>query len=413
MEDLLFLAHRIPYPPNKGDKLRSFHLLKFLSRRYRVHLGAFVDSPDDWRHVDTVKLLCAETYFPKLNPVFARLRSIPSLGRGESLTVRYYRDVSLARWTESIMQRYAIRRILTFSSAMAQYVMNAQGVCKVADMVDVDSVKWQRYALDKSWPLSWIYRREGRTLLEFERRVAETFNASVFVSATEARLFSNLAGVSAARVLHVSNGVDTEYFSPDAEYENPYGDARRILVFTGAMDYWPNVDAVQWFAMTVLPRIRQLWSDARLFIVGARPVADVVRLGTYPGITVTGTVPDVRPYIAYASAVVAPLRIARGIQNKVLEGMAMGRTVIASPGAAEGIDATPGLELAVASTADDYVAAIGSVFAGTCDLGCRARTRAVRSYSWEMNLSKMAMLLDGLDECYEPPRLEIDTATQG
>src|SRR5262245_12690592 len=209
MQDLLFLAHRIPYPPNKGDKLRSFHLLRCLSRRYRVHLGAFVDDPEDWQHLDAVRRLCAETYFAKLDPTLARLRSVPSLVRGEPLTIGYYRDRSLARWTESVIQRYSIRRILTFSSAMAQYVIDKQGACKVADMVDVDSAKWQRYALDKRWPVSWIYRREARTLLAFERDVARSFDASVFVSANEARLFSDLSGVSPTRIFHASNGVDT------------------------------------------------------------------------------------------------------------------------------------------------------------------------------------------------------------
>jgi len=413
MSDLLFLAHRIPYPPNKGDKLRSYHLLKHLSQRFRVHLGAFVDDSEDWQHVGAVKAMCAETYFASLNPVLARFRSLASFASGESLTVGYYRDASLARWVNLIVKQYSIKRVLTFSSAMAQYVTHDSITRRVADMVDVDSAKWRQYALDKQWPLSWIYRRESRTLLDFERRVAETFDASVFVTEAEARLFRGLTELSSERIFHSSNGVDTEYFSPSVEHPSPYGNAERILVFTGAMDYWPNVDAVLWFATTVFPLIQRTWADVQFFIVGARPTAEVVRLGELAGVTVTGTVPDVRPYIAHASAVVAPLKIARGIQNKVLEGMAMGRTVIASPNAAEGIDAEPERDFVVASTPADYLAAARRVFEGSCDLGQSARAKILGSYSWDQNLSKMALLLDGLNEHHEPATLRFSAATRG
>ena len=394
MEHLLFLAHRIPYPPNKGDKLRSFHLLKYLTSRYRVHVGTFVDDEDDWNYVAEIRKYCGETYFANLNPLIARIRSIRALAFDEPLTIRYYRDDKLSRWVDSIVARYGIKRMIAFSSPMAQYITHFESVHRLADMVDVDSAKWVQYASQARWPMSWLYRREGRTLLEFERRTASILEATVFVSAAEAELFRSLSGLSAERISSAANGVDAEYFSPERTFENPYPDAAQVLAFTGAMDYWPNVDAVQWFAREVFPLIRSKWADARFAIVGTRPTPEVTRLAKLPGVIVTGTVPDVRPYLAHASAVVAPLRIARGVQNKVLEGMAMGRSVIASPEAAEGIEATSGREIVIATTPADYLAAASSVFEGVCDFGKEARARVQRSYSWESNLGRLVSLFD-------------------
>jgi sugar transferase (PEP-CTERM/EpsH1 system associated) len=233
-----------------------------------------------------------------------------------------------------------IERALVFSSAMAQYVRRPphDRLRRVMDFVDVDSAKWAMYADSKPWPLSWIYRRESRRLLAFERAVAREFAASVFVTTEEAALFLRLApDVPADRVIAVANGVDTDYFNPDRVYPNPYPAEERVLVFSGAMDYWANEDAVDWFARTVFSAIHRAAPDSRFYIVGARPTAAVRQLAALPGVHVTGTVPDVRPYIAHAGVSVAPLRIARGVQNKVLEAMAMSKPVLATAAALEGI----------------------------------------------------------------------------
>src|SRR3569623_858504 len=248
MKELLFLAHRIPYPPNKGDKLRSYNLLKQLGRDYRVPLGAFIDEADDWRHVEA-----------------------------------------------------------------------AAGRRRVMDFVDIDSDKWQQYAEARRWPLSWVYRREARTLLQYERAVAATFDASVFVSDSEADLFKRLAPECAARVWSIHNGVDTAYFDPVQSFTPPYPLYEKPIVFTGAMDYWANVEAVNWFAREVFPVVRAADEEARFYIVGARPAAEVQALRRLPGVIVVGAVDDIRPYLAHAALAVAPLRIARGVQNKVLE----------------------------------------------------------------------------------------------
>jgi sugar transferase (PEP-CTERM/EpsH1 system associated) len=388
LEDLLLLIHRIPYPPNKGDKIRSWHLLKHVAQNYRVHLGTFVDDADDWQHVPTVEKLCASSHFASLNPLLARVRSLGALPRGRSLSLDYYRDAGMSRWVDATMAAHKIERVLVFSSPMAQYAERYRDARRVIDFCDVDSDKWRQYADKKAWPMSWLYRHEAGRLLAYERAVARDWDASMFVSAPEAALFRQLAPESESRIGHFNNGVDTDYFSPHHGYASPYAEGERAVVFTGAMDYWPNVDAVQWFAKDVFPQLRERFADLRFYIVGARPNAAVQALAQLPGVVVTGTVPDVRPYIAHAKVAVAPLRIARGIQNKVLEAMAMATPVVVSPQALEGIDAVPGSELVLAQDGPGFVQAVSSLLAQQeNNMGRAARARVERQYSWPSNLA--------------------------
>jgi sugar transferase (PEP-CTERM/EpsH1 system associated) len=398
MEHLLFLVHRIPYPPNKGDKIRSYHLLKHLARRYHVHLGTFVDDPDDWQYVDTVKQLCGETHFAALNSRIARLRSIGALGANRALSLDYYRDAGLHAWVKEILANKPINRVLVFSSAMAQYAHSAQLTRRVIDFVDVDSDKWEQYSEKKCWPMSWLYRREGRQLLCYEQQVARNFDASLFVSQPEAQLFRQLAPDSSHKIGFFNNGVDTDYFSPAHPFPNPYQPDEAVMVFTGAMDYWPNIDAVQWFARDILPAVRVRKPAAHFYIVGARPSSQVQMLASLPGVRVTGTVPDVRPYLAHARVAVAPLRIARGIQNKVLEAMAMAKPVLVSPQALEGIDAVPGRELMLAESTEQF-AAMASDLLQQHDkqhesLGSLAREKVKTTYGWNNKLAVVDALLD-------------------
>ncbi|MEO8133050.1 MAG: TIGR03087 family PEP-CTERM/XrtA system glycosyltransferase [Betaproteobacteria bacterium] len=392
---LLYLVHRIPYPPTKGDKVRSCNLLKFLASRFQVHLGAFVDDEADWQHAAALKELCVECHLVRLNPVVAKARSLLGLASGQPLTLPYYRNAGMQRWVREVLRSVPIQGILVFSAAMAQYVMSAEGVHRVADLVDVDSDKWRQYALTQAWPYSAIFRRESRTLLEYERHIASRFDATVFVSADEAGLFRQLAPEVSAKVWHVSNGVDSDYFSPERTYANPYSQGDTVLTFTGAMDYWPNIDAVAWFAREVFPGIRRRLPAARFCIVGSRPAAEVTRLAGLPGVTVTGSVPDIRPYLAHASLAVAPLRIARGLQNKVLEAMAMAKPVLASPQAAEGIEAQPGKELLIAVDDADFVRQALQLLetGGGGSIGISARSRVVAFYSWERTLGQLEELL--------------------
>ncbi len=399
VRDLLFLAHRIPYPPDKGDKIRSWNFLSYLSERYRVHLGCFVDDPHDWRHRHELMERCTSCYFARLRPFTAALNSAVGLIDGAALTLRRYRSPGLREWVDGLFARRPPDRVLVFSSALASYVMAPRHrvTRRIIDFVDIDSDKWRQYATTKSWPASWVYRRESRKLLDFERRVAAAFDVSLFVSANEAALFRTIAPESAHKVFHVGNGVDSEYFSPERRYEDPFGGQEDILVFTGAMDYWPNVDAVRWIANYALPRIRDKVPAARLVIVGSNPSSAVRRLARLPGVTVTGRVADVRPYLAHAAAVVVPLRVSRGVQNKVLEAMAMARSVIATPCALEGITAEPGHDVVMATADDAFVAETTEILLGNKPhaIGTNARARVLDDYRWSASLARLEALIEG------------------
>ena len=395
MQNLLLLVHRIPYPPNKGDKIRSYHLLKHLTQHYRVHLGTFVDDEDDWQHVPKIQEMCASSHFAKLNPLTARVRSLTALLTNHTLSLDYYRDRGLQAWVRDLMDKQDISRILIFSSPMAQYVTDYSKARRVADFCDVDSDKWRQYAEKKTWPMSWLYAHEARQLLRYERKIASEFDATLFVSQPEADLFRTLAPESATKIGFFNNGVDTDYFSPSHGYQSPYPEGKPVIVFAGAMDYWPNIDAVQWFAKDIFPAVQAKHSDALFYIVGARPAAEVKQLESLPGITVTGTVPDIRPYVACATLSVAPLRVARGIQNKVLEAMSMGKTVVVSEPALEGIHAVPGKDVILADGAPEFAEAVSKALAHPdASIGINAREKAVLIYGWASNLTRVESILE-------------------
>lgn len=394
MAKLLYLVHRLPYPPNKGDKVRSYNLLKHLAQRHQIYLGTFIDDPADAAYLDTVRALCADMYVARLSPRLARLRSLSGLLSGEALSLSYYRDRGLRDWIFAIRARESIDGAVIFSSVMADYIPDMDQLPTLVDFVDMDSAKWTQYATTHRWPLSWIYQREGRQLLRFERDVARRARRSFFVTEAEVALFQQAAPECADRVEAMCNGVDADFFSPDRALASPYAAGEIPIVFTGAMDYWPNVDAAIWFAVAVLPALRRHHPSLRLYVVGRSPDAAVQALAadSAAGIAVTGTVDDVRPYIGHAAVIVAPLRIARGIQNKVLEAMAMAKAVVASTTCAEPIDAESGTELLCAATAEDYIAHINALLAAPATaqrIGVAARECVLSRYSWHAHLSQI------------------------
>jgi len=397
LEPLLYLTHRIPFPPNKGDKIRSFHVLEFLASRYRVHLGTFVDDARDLAYVDCLRDYCDTKKVVALRPALARVRSLLGLLAGEALSLRYYRDAGLAEWVRTVVREHGVRKAVVFSSAMAQYVADIEGLRVVVDFVDVDSAKWTAYGRTRTWPWSRVYEREGACLLAFERSVAAQADASIFVTAAEAGLFRRLAPECAARVWHVGNGVDVAFFSPATDLANPFAPGEEPIVFTGAMDYWPNIDAVNWFVHEVLPTIVAERPAARFYIVGMRPAAAVRALSRRPGVFVTGAVPDTRPYLRHARVVVAPLRVARGIQNKVLEAMAMAKAVVVSTAAADGLGGLPGAEYETAAEAPEFASkTLALMRTQEADaMGAAARERVASDYGWTANLQLFEAILDG------------------
>lgn len=397
MANLLYLVHRLPYPPNKGDKLGSYHLLKHLTAKHRVFLGTFVDDPNDEAYVDTVRGMCVDLHISRLHPRFAKLRSLSGLLMHEAMSVRYYKDENLQAWVNQTMVAQKIDVTVIFSSAMAQYVVHRPSDAyppMLVNFADVDSAKWTQYAMNHMWPMSWLYGREGKRLLAYERAVAARSVRSFFVTKNESELFRDLAPECADVIEVMCNGVDSDYFSPDLARESPFagnkGDSELVpIVFTGAMDYWPNIDAVTWFVKDILPGLLKTWPEIRFYIVGRSPPPSVRALAC-DTVVVTGTVADVRPYLQHAALVVAPLRVARGIQNKILEAMAMARPVVASQACVDVIDAVVGEELISASQVNDFILEIDALLKApgrSASVGAAGRSRVLKSYSWTAHLS--------------------------
>jgi len=390
---LLFLVHRIPFPPNKGDKIRSFNLLKFLAEYFHVHLGAFVDDQDDFKHIDKLNAYCASTCLLPLNTGKAKLKSLLGLLTARPLTLPYYFDHKMQNWVNEVIDKENIGKSLVFSSSMAQYLSGDQycGLKRLIDFVDIDSDKWSQYVKSAPLLMKPVYLYEARMLQAWEKKIAAEFDHSFFVSKSESDLFKQLSPYLVDKVSYFNNGVDTEFFSPKHVFDSPYEDNQTSIVFTGAMDYWANADAVIWFSQQVLPALCQQNPQLKFYIVGFKPGDKVKALAESPNIVVTGAVDDVRPYLAHAVVTVAPMRIARGIQNKVLEAMAMEKPVVVSPQGYEGINASNGQELLLAEDENDWINVINDLLSGEggSSMGCAARKRVVNDYSWQGSLARL------------------------
>ncbi|KQM73340.1 glycosyltransferase [Sphingomonas sp. Leaf20] len=430
MSDLLFLAHRVPFPPDRGDKIRSFHVLRYLSTRMRVHLVAFADDAADLDPpVGFTNMLASCTILPrgKSQP----RAGIEALATGKPVSLTAFASSAMEDAVDRILPR--VGGIYCFSGQMAQYLPD-DGAPAVMDFVDMDSAKFAGFADESRGPMRWMMRREARLLGAFEREIAARVSASLFVSEAEAALFR--AGGATGRILAVENGIDSATFDPagqgailshhpgagrgpngkvtgtgDSPSPSPspnwtpasagaakggvvLGEVRAdtLIVFTGQMDYRPNIEAVTWFARDILPQIRARHPTARFAIVGRAPTPAVQALAD-DAITVTGAVDDVRGWLAAADACVAPLKLARGIQNKVLEAMAMARPVIASAAAAEGIEHAGTIR--VAADATDFAAQVCAVLdapAAAATLGQAARAQVLRRYGWDARLAPLDAL---------------------
>ena len=402
---VLFLCHRLPWPPSKGDKIRSYHVLRRLAKRYRVYLGTFVDDPADWQYLEPIEALCAGTCVRPLGFWRVCWRALSSLVRGEALSAGVYRDRVMRRWVQQLLSDQDLDLVLCYSSGVASLVMRHAELRRVMDFVDVDSDKWRQYARTHRGLKRMIYQREARALGAFERTIAEQFDASVFVSEAEASFFRQQLPQIADRVHGIANGVDAEYWDPNRTYPDPYQAGERAVVFVGAMDYRANVHAAQWFAHEVWPRIHSRCREARFYIVGSNPTAVVRALGRLAGIKVTGRVEDVRPWLAHAYAVAAPLRIARGIQNKVLEAMAMEKVILATPEAWEGIADFEGRQGCISDVPEIMAeAALHWLEAPQAGRVPAARAEVLSRYDWARNLDTYENVLRGPSSVTHPVR---------
>ncbi|WP_301074887.1 TIGR03087 family PEP-CTERM/XrtA system glycosyltransferase [Sphingomonas sp.] len=373
--EILFLAHRAPFPPDRGDRIRSFNILSYLAARARVHLVAFVD--DGAEVAADHRALVDECILVPRSKSQARA-AVEGLATNRPVSLTAFADRRIGAAVEDLLGRRPIDAIYAFSSQMAQYLPRDFSRI-IMDFVDLDSAKFAAYADDARGPIKWMMRREARLLNAFEQDVASRVSASLFVSAPEAAL---LPGSIA-----IENGIDTVRYDPAHAVAAPA--PHPLIVFTGQMDYRPNVDAVAWFAQRVTP----LLPDVHFAIVGRAPTAQVRSLAGEQ-VTVTGEVADVQSWLAAADVVVAPLHLARGIQNKVLEAMAMARPVIASPAAAEGIDHAGTIQ--IAAQAADYASKIRDLLddpAQAASLGAAARQQVIARYGWDARLKPLDELM--------------------
>jgi sugar transferase (PEP-CTERM/EpsH1 system associated) len=397
LAEILFLAHRIPYPPTKGDKIRAYHFLAHLARRHVVHLGCFIDDPDDWPHADHLRRLCAECHFAALPRARVWLRSGRALLRNEALSTAVLQDAALAYWMRHLVQRRPIRCVFAYSAGMAQFLPRGpgRGVRRIVDFVDVDSEKWGEIAAYRRWPWSWLYRRERDRLRAFDRDAVARCDHALFVSSTEAQAFQQLIPCAQRRAIVVPNGVDSRHFTPELRQPSPFEPGGPVVAFTGDMSYWPNEDAALWFARRVLPRLRAEHPDLRFVVVGRRPGRRLRRCATRLGFTLTGAVPDVRPFLAHSAVAVAPLRVAQGVPNKVLEAMAMAKAVVATPAAARGLRVHTGQDILLASDPETFARATSQAldpqFARA--MGARARARVLADYAWAPSLRLLDQLV--------------------
>jgi len=393
--NILYLCHRIPYPPDKGDKIRSFHHLEHLAREHRVHLACLIDAPEDRAHVAALARWCASVDTAWRGKTLAGARAALALVAGGSLSVAAFRSEDLKRKVQRRLVSDPCDVAIVFSSSMGQYLPRNVEIPTILDYVDLDSEKWRTYADFKRWPTSSIYRSEGRRLRRYEEALAQRCQRAVFVSDAEADLFRRMASGIDTRV--IPNGVDTGYFHrADGQESSP-----SLIVFLGLMDYFPNVDAVTYFAHHVFPLVRKGIPDAVFRVVGRNPTKEVQALARLAGVEVTGAVADVRPHLAAAAVTVAPFRIARGIQNKILESMAMGTPVVGTRVAFQGIAAREedGVRLG-----DDPAALAREISSFLLDSNLRdacarrAKHFVERHHSWNESGRAMVRLMDEVVE---------------
>lgn len=401
MSELLFLAHRIPFPPDRGDKIRSFNILRHIARHVRVHLACFADDEVDAAQIAGLREALdgnlGEAHVEVRRP--RPLRAAMALLRGRPLSPAMFQSRAMSGFVDGLLAARAIETIFAFSGQMAQFVPDPPQARFVMDFVDMDSAKFAEYGAAGRGPMAWLYRREGRKLFDFECAAAHRADVSLFVSKAEAEMFRAAAGESGGDVRALENGIDLGFYDPRNDFRRLSNQQRGqgpLILFTGQMDYRPNVEAVTSFAHGVMPLIRQSAPQARFAIVGRQPVAAVRKLDGVGGVVVTGAVDDVRSWIAAADVVVAPLKIARGIQNKVLEAMAMAKPIVASSAAFEGIEAEAGQDLLVADSAQEQAEAVLKLLSDPVRASCRggaARRRVETSYSWPAKLAPLTGLL--------------------
>lgn len=395
MKRLLFIAHRVPYPPDKGERVRAFHQIKALAEHYRVTLVALAHNQADHQAAGPLGQWCERVLFASAGGPKGLLRGGLKLIKGRSVTEGYFYSRRLERIVRRLTARTTYDIAMGYSSGMLPYLLSLSAPVRVMDLVDVDSMKWFAYAEESGWPKSRLYQREGHTVRQLEEDAVIRCDAALVVSEAEARQL----GYYPKKLKVLQNGVDLDFFSRAATPEAESAETLPSLVFTGTMDYRPNIEGVCWFVERVWPQLRQQRPELTFRIIGRDPAPAVSRLSRYPGIEVTGTVPDVRPYLAGATAAICPLRIARGVQNKILEAMAMSCAVVSSRPALEGIEATVDEDVLVADTPEQWRQQIERLLDDEPlrrKMGQQARRFVEEHHNWDKNMEPLVSLCQEL-----------------
>ena len=393
---ILYVCHRFPFPPARGGKIRPFNMIKHLSRGHEVVVASLVRSREEAEAGRGLSRHCSDFIMAEVTPTAAWARMITCVPTPRPSSMGYFYSPELARRINERLRRGRFDLIFVHCSSVAAYVSRLSGIPKILDFGDMDSQKWLDYRRFKPFPLSLGYWLEGRKMEAAEKALARRFDLCTCTTKAE---------LETLRQFHVPvqtdwfpNGVDSEFFSPsDAPYD---ADA---ISFVGRMDYFPNQQAMLFFANEVFPRIREKRPAATLAIVGAEPSVEIRRLASRSGITVTGTVPDVRDHVRRSAVSVAPLMIARGTQNKIIECMAMGVPVVASPEAAGGVDAVPGEHLLVARSPDDYAGKLLNLMtdrAARQRLASAGRARVETHHSWARSMAKLDRIVEACLESH-------------
>jgi sugar transferase (PEP-CTERM/EpsH1 system associated) len=406
--NILFLAHRIPFPPDKGEKIRAYQELRFLGSRHTVDLFAFASPEEQAAGRPALAPFCREMHFENLGRKAALVRAARSLLTGSPFTTGYYFSTAMAKAVDEALSRNQYDAVFVYCSAMAPYIADFARIPVCVDFVDSDASKWAQYARFTSFPMSWVFAREARKLGRYEREVARAARVSWVSTPLEIEAIDpdGRLGVRA-----LENGVSL----PELEVGAPSPEIASLgsfVVFVGQMDYLPNVDAACYFAEQILPRIHRTHSDLRFVVVGRNPSPRVCRLAALPGVTVTGTVPDVQPYLRSAVAAVAPFRICQGVQNKILEALAIGLPVVATPRPARAVGATANELLFVAQQPEDFAKAVVSVLE-TPQLrqNLSGRSFVERRFDWERNLEPLERwLLEAAGERSWTPGQAVENA---
>lgn len=390
--NILFICHRFPFPPKRGGKIRPFHMIKHLSAEHRVTVASLARSDEEAREGEGIAPHCAAYEMGQVSNPIQVMRMIAHLPTPRPSSMGFFYSPSLARRIKSLLQKEKFDLILVHCSSVAQYVEDIQGIPKILDFGDMDSQKWLEYAGHKPLPLSMGYRLEGHKMLRAEKQLAGKFD---LCTATTRAEWETLNGYG----VDVSggwfpNGVDSDYFKPSEEAYEP-----DTICFLGRMDYYPNQQCMFDYCANVLPKIRARRPNVKLQIVGADPSPAVRRLADLPGVSVTGRVPDVRPYLHLAALSVAPLSIARGTQNKILEAMAAGVPVVTSQAAAGGVDAEAEKHFLVARTAHEHADAALRILENPAErqrLATAGRERMLSHHNWNSSMQRLDAIVGRL-----------------